>query len=310
VSGILLEPVISDDERRKRLYEGITVTYVPRPATEAFVRFAWELICEAFHPRDPKTAQLEIPVEQFVEIISPLKTKFTHHQRSKELIREVLREQGCDLTATYFDVPKLRIVTHSGYLTAGVGYAYKSHRDIWYACPPAQINWWTPISNIDERSAFVIHPNYFQRKVKNNSVDFDAYRWNAEGRKNAATYIKDDPRPHPHLQEELDLDWQVILGRPGSMILFSAQHLHATVPNTSPHTRFSIDFRTVHRDDIEKRLGANIVDSSATGTTLRDFLCANGFERLPESVVAPYDTSGDRNGVLVFDPSALQHQMK
>ena len=63
-----------------------------------------------------------------------------------------------------------------------------------------------------------IHPRYFGREVPNNSSDFDAYKWNAEGRKNAALYIKNDPRNHPHLQGNLDLDWQVLVGRPGPVM--------------------------------------------------------------------------------------------
>jgi hypothetical protein len=199
----------------------------------------------------------------------------------------------------------MRVVTHGGYLTAGVGYAYKSHRDTWYACPPSQINWWTPITEIEERCAFVIHPRYFKTEVPNNSADFDAYRWNADGRKNAAQFISSDPRPHPHLQAPLELDSQVIIGEPGSLILFSAQHLHATVPNNAGRTRFSIDFRTVNAADIHARRGATLVDAKCTGTTLWDFLRASDFQRFPEEVIATYDRSGRSDGVTVFDPSSL-----
>jgi len=304
VPAIYADSAVPDATRRKLLFEGNTFFYEPRGPGKALCQFAWELIQEAFAPIAPEDAQREMPVEQFVKIISPLKTRFTHHARSKELLRDVLEDAGCDVGMTYFDVPKLRIVTSDGYLSAGVGYAYKSHRDTWYACPPSQINWWTPISEITPRSAFVIHPNYFARAVPNNSNQFDAYQWNADGRKNAARYITEDPRPHPHLTEPRDLDWQVILGGPGSLILFSAQHLHATVPNTSGRTRFSIDFRTVHRDDVVAGAGAQLVDNASTGTTLRDFLRATDYAKFGEDVVAKYDKGG-RDGVLVFDPSVV-----
>lgn len=310
MSATLIEPVISDELRRRRLYAGDTVMYTPRESTRAFCEHAWQLIAEAFHPIDPSKAQFELSVEKFVEIIAPLKTRFTHHPKSKELLTQLLEDFGCDISATYFDVPKLRIVSSDGYLTSGVGYAYKSHRDIWYACPPSQINWWLPISEITERCALMIHPKYFDRAVKNNSGDFDAYTWNAEGRKSAAQYINSDPRPHPHLQEPLDLDKEILVGRPGSAILFSAQHLHGTVPNDSGRTRFSIDFRTVHSQDIAERRGAALIDNGSTGTTLRDFLCATGYERFPEAVVEQYEVGGKREGVLVFDPGALGHEVR
>lgn len=310
MSATLIEPRISDDERRRSLYAGDILFHTPRASTQTFCEHAWQLIAEAFDPIDPAKAQFELSVEKFVEIIAPLKTRFTHHPRSKQLLTDVLEDFGCEIGDTYFDVPKLRIVSSDGYLTSGVGYAYKSHRDTWYACPQSQINWWLPVSEITERCALVLHPQYFDRPVKNNSGDFDAYRWNAEGRKSAAQYINSDPRPHPHLQEAIELDREVLVGRPGSAILFSAQHLHGTIPNDSGRTRFSIDFRTVNRQDIEAHAGATLIDNASTGTTLRDFLCAKGYQGFPESTIEQYEVGGKREGVLVFDPSELGHQVR
>jgi hypothetical protein len=305
MTAILVEPNAPDSERRRALYAGDTVMLTPKKASGALCELAWGLIEEAFGSIDPRRAQFELPVEKFVEIIAPLKPRFTHHPEAKKLLRDLFDEIGCDPAETYFDVPKLRIVTHGGYLTAGVGYAYRHHRDTWYACPPCQVNWWTPITEVSGDNVMVVHPRYFDRPVPNNSSDFDAYEWNANGRKNAANWIHSDPRPHPQLQEALDLDWQVLVGRPGSLMLFSAQHLHATIPNESGETRFSIDFRTVNRQDILDRAGANIVDSEATGTTLRDFMRGTDHERFPEEVVASYETGKPpRAGVLIFDPHA------
>lgn len=303
MAAILVDPTISDSERRGALYAGDTVMLTPRKASKALCELAWGLIEEAFAPLDPKLAQFEIPVEKFVEIIAPLKPRFTHHPEAKKHLRDLFEEVGCDPEDTYFDVPKLRIVTHGGYLTAGVGYAYRTHRDTWYACPPCQINWWTPIRKVRGDNVMVIHPKYFDKAVPNNSSTFDAYQWNADGRKKAAAYIHSDPRPHPHLQENLELDWQAIAGAPGSLMMFSAQHLHATIPNESGETRFSIDFRTVSRQDILEHKGARVVDSEATGTTLRDFMRSTDQERFSQEVVATYETGAiPRGGVLVFDP--------
>jgi hypothetical protein len=304
VAAILVDPTLSEPDRRRALFAGDTVMLASTKASRDLCAFAWGLIEEAFAPIKPERAQFELPVEKFVEIISALKPRFTHHATAKKFMLGLLEETGCNPADTYFDVPKLRIVTHGGYLTAGMGYAYKAHRDIWYASPPSQINWWTPIRKISERSAMVIHPRYFDQRVANNSDQFDAYRWNADGRAKAATYIHEDPRPHPHLQEKIDLDMQVLVGQPGSLMLFSAQHLHATVPNDSGATRFSIDFRTVNREDITAHAGAKLTDSSATGTTLRDFIRATDHQRFPDEVIASYETGtppGD--GQLIFDAS-------
>ena len=303
MAAILFDPTFSDQDRLRALYAGDTVMLSPRKHSQALCDFAWGLIEEAFAPVHPERAQFEMPVEKFVDIIAALKPRFTHHPKAKVLMRDLFEEVGSDPAETYFDVPKLRIVSHGGYLTAGVGYSYKAHRDIWYGCPPCQINWWTPIGEVTERRSMVIHPRFFDVPVENSSNNFDTYKWNADGRKLAATYIHEDPRPHPHIQEERDLDWQVLVGQPGSLMLFSAQHLHGTVPNDSGKTRFSIDFRTINRQDAVNHVGAKVIDSSATGTTLRDFIRSTDHERLPDEVIASYETGGPVDGgVLVFDP--------
>ena len=270
MTTILVDAEGSDEQRRQQLYDGTIMFYTPRDSVAALRDHAWELISAAFDPVDPREAQEQLEVEKFVERAAPLKTEFTHSLRSKELLRDLLVDFGCDPETTYFDLPKLRIVTHSGYLTAGVGYAYKAHRDVWYAAPMCQQNWWFPLVDIGSTSALAFLPQYWYEPVDNTSSGFDPYRWNATGRKDAAKYIKADDRPHPTTSGPVPNDPQIrVVGGASSMLIFSAAHLHSTVPNTSGRTRFSIDFRTASLVDLEARHGAANVDNESTGTTQR-----------------------------------------
>ena len=70
--------------------------------------------------------------------------------------------------------------------------------------------------------------------------------------------------------------------------LYSNQ-LRSTVPNTSGRTRFSIDFRTDHRDDVVARQETASVDSQRTGTTLRDFRRATDLQRIDEQIAVDYE---------------------
>jgi hypothetical protein len=78
--------------------------------------------------------------------------------------------------------------------------------------------------------------------------------------------------------------------------------MHATVPNTSNRTRFSIDFRTVHLDDVVDGRGAPNIDSECTGTTLRDFLRASDSVRMSDEIAGEYDTQ-PAEGELIFAPA-------
>jgi hypothetical protein len=302
---ISTEDHISDDERRGRLFAGEIFDLPPHDALRQLGDFAWEMITEAFGAVDPTNAHQHLPVEEYVKILGPLKTGFTHHARSKELLSAALADLGCDGAETYFDLPKLRIVTPAEYLTAGLGYNYKPHRDTWYSAPQCQVNWWSPIRGLTDRSCMAFHPDYWCRAGTNTSSDFDAYEWNRSGRRDAATYVKSDPRPHPTLAGDAGHEIRLI-GDPGSAIVFSGAQLHSTVPNTSGGTRFSVDFRTVNADDLRAAAGPPNVDSDSTGTTLRDFSRMFTYEPVPDDLIAEYDRGGSAEGVLVFDPSALQ----
>ena len=98
-----------------------------------------------------------------------------------------------------------------------------------------------------------------------------------------------ETRKQPGPEEPIELDPQVRVVTPaGGTLVFSAAHLHSTVPNTTVRTRFSIDFRTVNIDDLLEGRGAPNVDSACTGTTLGDFLRASDLEPLPEELIARY----------------------
>jgi len=167
-----------------------------------------------------------------------------------------------------------------------------------------QTNWWLPIYNFEPQSGMAFHPRYWNQPVTNGSSEFNYYDWNSNGRKNAAQFVTSDERKQPKAQEEMELEPSITLvPEPGGVILFSAAQMHSTVPNTSGRTRFSIDFRTLHYDDVDNRTGAPNIDSRCTGTSLRDFMRGTDLSRLPEELVAPYDsgvvTTGD---VLVYQP--------
>jgi hypothetical protein len=307
MNSLFFDSAMKDDERRRLLFNGQLFVFSPTSASSSLCEFAQRLSREAFAPYHPQKAQFEMPAEEYAAILAELKPKFIHHPTSKKLIQEMLGELGCDLKKTYFDVPRLRTATSDNYLTSGLAYAFHPHRDTWYSAPYCQINWWLPVYEVVPENCMAFHPNYWIQPVKNNSREYNYYRWNKESRTNAAQQIKTDTRKQPHAQEPLQLEPQIrIVCEVGGMILFSGAHMHSTVPNDSGSTRFSIDFRTVHFDDVTTKSGAPNIDSECTGTTLRDYLNGIDLSRLPDDVIAPYDTDPlPEDAVLVFEPSKI-----
>jgi hypothetical protein len=303
MTTVFFDAAFSDEVRRQHVYAGELFAFSPRPSTLALRDFARELLEEAFAPRDPRQAQFDMPVEEFAAVLSELKPRFIHHPRSKVLLQGILRELGCDLSQTYFDVPKMRSMAHGDYLKAGIALAFDPHRDSWFASPLCQQNWWIPIYDIGPDDSMAFHPRYWTEPVRNGSNEYNQYEWNRTARTTASQQIKTDTRKIPRPEEPIELDPQVrLIPQPGGLILFSGAQLHSTVPNTAGRTRFSIDFRTVHLDDIINMRGAPNVDSAPTGTTLWELMRADDFSRMPENVIRLYDPDPPESG-LVFEPA-------
>ena len=75
----------------------------------------------------------------------------------------------------------------------------------------------------------------------------------------------------------------------GGVLMFSGAQMHSSVPNTSGRTRFSLDFRTVHLDDVVAGRGAPNVDSACTGTTMNDYLRGTDLSHIAPEIVALYE---------------------
>lgn len=283
-------PGFGDSERRTRLFRGEVLVYPARPESLALIEFARELITEAFEGLDPETAQHHVPVDEFAATLAELKPTFIHHARSKELLQQLIASFGCDPDKSYFDVPRLRSSTSNDYLTTGIAYAFHPHRDTWYSAPLCQVNWWIPIFEVVPENVMTFHPRYWDTPVKNGSERYDYYEWTRTSRFNAAQHIGNDTREQPKPEEPIDLEPRVTpVPEPGGVMIFSGNQLHSSVPNTSGKTRFSIDFRSVHLDDVVNRRGAPNIDCQCTGTTLRDFLRVKDLERVEEGVALAYE---------------------
>ena len=296
MTTVYLDPGFDDETRRRQLFAGDLLLDSPRPSIKALIDHAREMIEEAFAGTDPETAQFEMDVEAYAALLADLKPRFIHHPRSKERIRDVLIDLGCDPGRTFYDVPRMRSSTSDNYLTSGIAYAFHPHRDTWYSAPMAPVNFWISIYPITADNWVAFHPRYFDQHVQNGSAVYDYVEWNQTSRQEAAKHIHSDTRVQPKAEEPVELDPQIRpVMPPGGILMFSGAQLHSSVPNASGRTRFSIDFRTVNLDDLEEARSAPNVGSDRTSTTLRDFLQASAFSvHVPDELIDRYDVRRDR----------------
>jgi len=262
---------IDEPDRRQRLFAGDFFLYTDVAESHAIVGWAKQLIGEAFGDLDPQHAQHKLDVEEFVKRVGPLKSRFTNDSHTKELCQALVRAMGADPDETYFDLPRLRVVPSDNYLSAGVSYAYKAHRDTWYAHPPCLVNYWVPVYDAVGDNVMSMFVRYWDRPVANAGFDYE--RWVKESRFAASANIREENRPHPVPLEEIDTKGEIrIAQNAGGIMMFSTCHLHATAPNVSGVTRFSYDLRTISLRDLKEGRGPSNLDAVAQGSTVKDFL--------------------------------------
>lgn len=307
MATIHVDPVFDDAERRRRLFGGDVLVYTHVPEVAAFAAYTREMITELFAPHDPLSIQTVYSPEQLADLLIEFKPRWIHDPRSMDHVRAIARALGCEPAKIHADVPKLRTAFPQGGLSTGIAYAFQAHRDTWYAAPKAQLNWWMPVWPVAENNIMEFYPHGFGTQVENNSGDYDYYLANT-WRGN----IKDfsggkDTRVHPAPVHGIPADATRLTVVPplGGIMLFSGDQLHASIPNTSGMTRYSIDFRTVHVDDVHGGLGAPVADVTCTGTALRDFKRMTDGAAFTEDEVAPYDSESPASaqGVKEFVPT-------
>ena len=191
------------------------------------------LIFKYFERKDNiQNLQDELELNDFISKASALKTQFTDSKKTHQLMQDLMKNINLYGDNIYFDKPRMRIVTYNKYLETGVGYAYKPHRDSWYAGPIAQLNFWLPIFDVDKNSTLAFFPKYWNKAIKNKSKNFDYDFWKSNFRDIAKDQVGQEKREHPLPEEEIDYNDEIRLTvKSGNVIVFPGTHLHATVPN-------------------------------------------------------------------------------
>ncbi|PNG31328.1 MULTISPECIES: hypothetical protein [Pseudomonas] len=266
---------------KEAIYSGDIFLDTDLATAKELCGYAKESITAAFDGETNHQAlHTMMPVEEFVSRVTRLKGQFTNSQRVKDLILGFIHEIGIDPRDYIFDVPRLRVVPNYDYLHAGVSYAYKPHRDSWYGSVDCQINTWMPVYTITSDQTMMINPSYFEKPVANTSKDWSLKDWISNQRHKAKDNLTEEVRVHPVPLGEIDDSSELrIAGNSGEMLVFSGSHLHGTVPNRTDRTRFSVDFRLMHLEDLKHNRGAPNVDSACpdVGSGFKDYFHAHDF---------------------------------
>ena len=246
------------------------------PANEASVRLVdrvWAA-AEEVYGGNPRTAQFRLDETDFFARTGVLRKRFFTDPASIADMGAVLRSHGFDPAANACDPPRLRLIRHDGHTVEAARAMYYGHRDTWYSNPQSMLTWWLPLHDVGAAETFEFFPAEFGRPVANDSEIFDFDEWTQGGESKRIGWQKRQTglAAYPRLLEEPRGAVVPVEARRGEVVLFSAQHLHRTVRQSTGRSRLSIDFRSVRLADASAGGGAVNVDNRSTGSSLPRFV--------------------------------------
>ena len=259
-----LDHALTDWQRSERLFSGELLIYRQRPAMHQLIALADQMLREALNGLEPSRAQARLSREQFLQLTGQVQAGFRRSEDARALFFEVLRQCGVDTAETGYDHFPLRVVpfdtSHQGAMTAAIGH----HRDSWGSNIHSQQNWWAPIYPLEPQRSITFYPHYWRQPLANNTrhwsfEDYLASREQSELER--AVAYPSAPGPEEPVNEQGAV--QIML-EPGDVLNFASAHLHASAINTTAHTRFSVEMRTIYQPDIAAQRSAPNIDNEGT----------------------------------------------
>jgi hypothetical protein len=260
---------------RDALYDGAIFLLDETDAAEALVEAAREVVVAELGDA-PRLAHERFDDVELFELVGRARRTLYMERRYHEMVREVIAAPGFDPGRVAFDPARLRVILHAGHTNPRAASVYYAHRDTWYGHPQSLITWWLPLDDLGAEETFVFYPERFDEPVPNDSEIFDYDEWVRRGWSLKIGWQDRDAgieARYPGVTEEVDPGSEVAFRcHRGQNLLFSGAHFHQTREQALGTTRFSLDFRIVHLDDVEAGRGAPNVDSRARGTALGDYV--------------------------------------
>lgn len=263
---------------RRAIYDGDVILAPPSDASLRLVAAARGALAEALGcPVDQiRDAPQRLANAELFARIGGLRKELYLAPRFHEAVRDVVAAMGLSPGRIAFDPLRLRVIQHRGHENPLARPVYHPHRDTWYAHPRALIAWWIPLDDLGADETFVFYPERFRAPVDNDSEIFDYGDWVRDGWELKIGWQKLEAgidAAYPRAAQDADGGRAVGFAcRAGDNLIFSGAHFHATLPQATGRTRFSLDFRIVDLDDHAAGLGAPDVDNRSRGSALCDYV--------------------------------------
>lgn len=236
------------------VFDGALVLFRGLDPVQRLTRRVRTLVEEVFRTADPERAEAHMTPEAFRQAAMRGRKAVEQDAEVERCWRDSLAAIGHDPAGCWLDRIKLRVVPSSTRTQGRVIRPLPPHRDTWGSGIMAQINWWLPLYPLAATRTMLLWPDLFRRPIANNSADWDYDALMQGGRPDYPLLPVATATP--------DAAGLPVLAEPGSLLAFSAAHLHASTADAPGACRISVDTRSVWADDVRGGRAAPNVDGN------------------------------------------------
>lgn len=257
-----VRPPLAAAKAAKRAFAGELLLFPPATAMKKLLAKVRQIARESFGAPHPPHAHRIHPRAAFLRRAENAQTRV--NSECKPLFAQVLAENGIAADGLFWDTLGLRVAppvrNAEDFNKRGFRSHVAAHRDTWGAGFQAQINWWTPVWPLAARRTMGFYPSYWRRPLPNTTAEW-SFKEFLESRRAAKNGRAAEYPSAPQAMAEPDEPIAPLLIKPGELLCFSSAHLHASVLNQTSLSRFSLEIRTVHLDDLQNGRGAPNADN-------------------------------------------------
>ncbi len=257
-----VRPPLSAAAAAKRAFAGELLLFPPAPEMRRLLACVRRIARESFAAKEPVRAHLQYSRAEFLRRAETAQ-KRVNSPECKPLFAAVLDAAGVGQKNMFWDTLGLRVAPPVADAAELAKRGFRSHavvhRDTWGAGMQAQINWWAPVWPLTARRTLAFYPSYWTRPLANTTAEWSFKEFLASRKQSAGGRAAAYPAA-PLAAAKPDETAAPVLPKPGELLCFSAAHLHGSVLNATALTRFSLEIRTLHLDDLRQKRGAPNVD--------------------------------------------------
>ena len=248
-----------------QVFAGNLLLFAPSPAMRNLLAQVRKVARECFDISHPPHAHRKYSRDEFLRRAEDAQ-KRVNTAECKQLFAAVLDGLGISRKNLFWDTLGLRVAppiqNADDLALRGFRSFVPVHRDTWGAGFQSQINWWAPVWSLAARRTMGFYPSYWMRPLRNTSAEW-SFREFLASRKRAANGSAAAYPSAPNALENPDESPVPLRMRPGELLCFSSAHLHTSIANATALTRFSLEIRTLHLDDLRRNRGAPNADNES-----------------------------------------------